>query len=55
MYDLLGREVELRERRSNVLARQLEIVDVEQALKASLKNVQDEIKVSFYSYFNKLG
>eukprot|EP00095_Tigriopus_kingsejongensis_P010498 maker-scaffold436_size171858-snap-gene-0.33 protein:Tk10498 transcript:maker-scaffold436_size171858-snap-gene-0.33-mRNA-1 annotation:"clusterin-associated protein 1 isoform x1" len=44
LYDLLGREVELRERRSNVLARQLEITDVEMALKASLKAVDEDIK-----------
>lgn len=47
LYDLLGKEVELRERRTNVLARQLEINDVEHALKSSLKGVNDEIQVCF--------
>ena len=46
LYDLLGKEVELREKRNNVLARQLEITEVEQALKSSVKTVDDEIKVS---------
>ncbi len=46
LYDLLGKEVELRERRNNVLARQLEIAEVEQALKGSLKSVEDDIKVT---------
>lgn len=45
LYDLLGKEVELRERRTNVLARQLEINDVEHALKSSLKGVSDDIQV----------
>ena len=45
MYDLLGKEVEQRERRTNVLARQLEITEVEQALRASLKGLDDDIKV----------
>ena len=45
LYDLLGKEVELRERRTNVLSRQLEIVEVENALTSSLKTVQEEIKV----------
>jgi hypothetical protein len=37
--------VDLRERRTNVLARQLEVVEVEQALRGSLKGVDEEIKV----------
>ena len=45
LYDLLGKEVDLRERRANVLARQLEVVEVEQALKASLRGVEEETKV----------
>ena len=45
LYDLLGKEVELRERRTNVLSRQLEIVEVENALTSSLKTVQGEIRV----------
>jgi clusterin-associated protein 1 len=47
LYDLLGKEVDLREKRNNVLSRQLEITEVEQALKASVKAIEDEIKVSF--------
>ncbi len=45
LYDLLGKEAEFRERRANVLARQLEITEVEQAIRASLRTVADEIKV----------
>jgi len=39
------REPELRERRGAVLARQLEISEVEGALSQALKAVQEEIKV----------
>lgn len=52
LYDLLGKEVELRERRSNVLARQLEITDVEQALKASLKSLSEDIKATNHNIEN---
>lgn len=44
LYDLLGKEVELREKRNNVLARQLEITEVEQALRSSVRNIDEEIK-----------
>jgi len=44
LYDLLGREVELREKRQAVLARNLEIQEVEAGLKQSVKGVNDEIK-----------
>ena len=37
-------EVDLRECRTNVLARQLEVVEVEQALKASLRGVEEKTK-----------
>ena len=46
LYDLLTKEVEMRERRNNVLARQLEIAEVEQALTSAIKGVDEEIKVS---------
>jgi clusterin-associated protein 1 len=46
LYDLLGKEVDLREKRNNVLSRQLEITEVEQALRGSVKAIEDEIKVS---------
>ncbi len=45
LYDLLNKEVEMREKRNNVLARQLEITEVEQALRSALKGVDEEIKV----------
>jgi len=45
LYDLLGKEVDLREKRNNVLARQLEITEVEQALRGSVRAIEDEIKV----------
>ena len=35
----------MREKRNNVLSRQLEIAEVEQALRASVKGVDEEIKV----------
>ena len=49
LYDLLSKEVDLREKRKNVLARQLEITEVEQALKSAVRSVEDEIKVFFPS------
>jgi clusterin-associated protein 1 len=52
LYDLLGKEVELREKRNNVLARQLEITEVEQALRSSVKTVEDEIKVKIHLFLN---
>ena len=54
LYDLLGKEVELREKRNNVLARQLEITEVEQALRSSVKTVEDEIKVKFHALFSSM-
>ena len=39
LYDLLGREVELREKRAQVLARNLEITEVEQAIKSAIKSI----------------
>ena len=42
LYDLLGREVELREKRQAVLARNLEIQEVEAGLRNAAKNVGDE-------------
>ena len=42
LYDLLGREVELREKRQAVLARNLEIQEVESGLKTAAKMVAEE-------------
>ena len=42
LYDLLGREVELREKRQAVLARNLEIQEVEAGLRLAAKNVGEE-------------
>lgn len=42
LYDLLGREVELREKRQAVLARTLEIQEVEAGLKSAAKTVAEE-------------
>ena len=44
LYDMLGKEVELRETRSTVIARQLEINEVEKGLAGSIKAVEQEIK-----------
>jgi clusterin-associated protein 1 len=44
LYDLLGKEVDLREARSNVIARQLEINEVEKSLLQSIKAVEADIK-----------
>lgn len=48
LYDLLTKEVEMREKRNNVLARQLEITEVEQALRSAIKGVDEEIKVNLF-------
>ena len=42
LYDLLGREVELREKRQAVLARNLEIQEVESGLRTAAKLVAEE-------------
>jgi len=42
LYDLLGREVELREKRQSVLARTLEIQEVEAGLRSSAQAVSEE-------------
>ncbi|XP_064641238.1 clusterin-associated protein 1-like isoform X2 [Lineus longissimus] len=44
LYDLLGKEVELREVRSTVIARPLEINEVERGLTDSIKAVEHEIE-----------
>jgi len=48
LYDLLSKEVELRDKRNSVLSRQLEIAEVEQALRTAIKGVDEEIKVRSY-------
>ncbi|CAG5125271.1 unnamed protein product, partial [Candidula unifasciata] len=44
LYDLLGKEVDLREQRAMVVARALEINEVEHGLQASIEAVRNEIK-----------
>ncbi|XP_060559819.1 clusterin-associated protein 1-like isoform X1 [Ruditapes philippinarum] len=44
LYDLLGKEVDLREQRTIVIAKQLEINEVEHSLAASIKAVENEIR-----------
>ena len=54
LYDLLSKEVDLREKRNNVLARQLEITEVEQALKSAVRSVEDEIKVHCVTFYHRV-
>ena len=54
LYDLLGKEVDMREKRNNVLARQLEITEVEQALRSAIKGVDEEIKVGSGIKYGKI-
>jgi len=44
LYDLLGKEVDLRDARSTVIARSLEINEVEKSLQNSIKAVENDIK-----------
>lgn len=44
LYDLLGREVELRELRTSAIAKPLELNELENGIKKSVISVQDEIK-----------
>ncbi|XP_050391548.1 clusterin-associated protein 1 [Patella vulgata] len=44
LYDLLGKEVDLREIRVNVIAKSLEVDEVERGLKGSIKAVENDIK-----------
>lgn len=46
LYDLLGKEVELRDARSTVIARSLEINEVEKSLKNSVKAVEVCFRIS---------
>ncbi|XP_052762465.1 clusterin-associated protein 1-like isoform X2 [Mya arenaria] len=52
LYDLLGKEVDLREQRTMVIARQLEINDVESSLGASIKAVENEIRKTLHMLDN---
>lgn len=44
LYDLLGREVELRELRTSAIAKPLELNELENGIKKSIISVKDEIK-----------
>lgn len=44
LYDLLGKEMELRDLRTSVLDKQLEISEVETAMRATIKAVEEDIK-----------
>lgn len=44
LYDLLGREVELRELRTNAIAKPLELNELEGGIKKSVASVKDDIK-----------
>ncbi|XP_030195606.1 clusterin-associated protein 1 homolog isoform X3 [Gadus morhua] len=46
LYDLLGEEAELRERRAAAIARPLEINETEKALRAAIKEVQGSVENS---------
>lgn len=52
LYDLLGKEVDLREQRTVVIAKQLEINEVEMSLGASIKAVEHEIKKTLHMLDN---
>ncbi|KAL3877093.1 hypothetical protein ACJMK2_034848 [Sinanodonta woodiana] len=52
LYDLLGKEVDLRELRTVAIARQLEINEVEMSLQASIKAVENEIKKTVHMLEN---
>lgn len=44
LYDLLAKEIELKEVRSSVLAKQLDIGEIEKGLKNAVKGVEEEIQ-----------
>ncbi|XP_014681342.1 PREDICTED: clusterin-associated protein 1-like, partial [Priapulus caudatus] len=44
LYDLLGKEVELREIRSSAIAQPLDINEVEKGLRGAIKNVQEDME-----------
>ncbi|XP_052266545.1 clusterin-associated protein 1-like isoform X2 [Dreissena polymorpha] len=52
LYDLLGKEVDLREQRTLVIAKQLEINEVESSLAASIKAVENEIRKTLHMLDN---
>ncbi|OWF52624.1 Clusterin-associated protein 1 [Mizuhopecten yessoensis] len=52
LYDLLGREVDLREQRSMVIAKSLEINEVESGMAHSIKAVEGEVKKTLHMLDN---
>ncbi|XP_060076668.1 clusterin-associated protein 1-like [Ylistrum balloti] len=52
LYDLLGREVDLREQRSVVIAKSLEINEVESGMANSIKAVEAEVKKTLHMLDN---
>ncbi|KAK7063299.1 Clusterin-associated protein 1 [Halocaridina rubra] len=44
LYDLLRREVDLRDIRTHVISRQLELTDVESGMQAAIRACEDEVK-----------
>ncbi|XP_033740635.1 clusterin-associated protein 1-like isoform X2 [Pecten maximus] len=52
LYDLLGREVDLREQRSMVIAKSLEINEVESGMANSIKAVEGEVKKTLHMLDN---
>ncbi len=53
LYDLLSKEIELREQRANVLARPLEMRDVEKGIRNSIKAIEVCL-VLLYFYSNTI-
>ncbi|CAG2176221.1 unnamed protein product [Oppiella nova] len=52
LYDLLAQEIQIREQRASVMARQLEIPEIERSIRESIRDLQNEIENINYKIDN---
>ncbi|CAG2118224.1 unnamed protein product [Medioppia subpectinata] len=52
LYDLLAQEIQIREQRTSVMARQLEIPEIERSIRESIRDLQNEIENINYKIDN---
>lgn len=52
LFDLLGREIELRDQRNSVISRPFELMTIEKAVTESIENVSLKLKDTIHQYEN---
>lgn len=52
LFDLLGREIELRDQRNAVISRPFELMTIEKAVTESIENISLKLKDSLHQYEN---